>query len=164
MNAIKIEPQQDSEGTEDSLLTDVRAEWARLEAERRQSEEFKFNNMEYDMGQADWFVNRVRGSETYAQNLYAAMCNNQFQKQDVWLVLKDAHWSCSWRYAGGIVADLQAKGGDYMDWYCSGMGSGLGNGDTDGSLHYVGEGVVTDDIAADLARLGWHVVKDPDWE
>jgi hypothetical protein len=82
-----------------------------MEAERRESDEFKINNMEYDMSQADWFLSRVRGSENYAQNLYAALCNNQFQKQDVWLVLKDQHWSCSWRYAGGVVADFQGQGG-----------------------------------------------------
>jgi len=159
MSDPKIEPQHESEGTEDDFFNDFRANVARLEAERRASDEFKVNNMEYDMGQADWFVSRVRGSDDYAQNLYAALCNNSFQKQDVWLVLKDAHWSCSWRYAGGIVADLQAKGGDYMDWYCSGIG--VKDGDY---INHVGEGNVTDEIAADLALLGWHVVEEPDSE
>jgi hypothetical protein len=64
--------------------------------------------MEYDMSQADWFLSKVRGSDNYAQNLYAALCNNQFQKQDVWLVLKDATLELfSWRYAGGVVADFR---------------------------------------------------------
>ena len=135
-----------------------------MEAKRRASDEFKVNNMEYDMSQSDWFVSRVRGSDTYAQNLYAALCNNTFQKQDVWLVLKDAHWSCSWRYAGGIVADFRDCGEDYMDWYCSGIGDGLGNGDTDGTRNFVSEGNVTDEIAADLALLGWRVSEYPDSE
>ena len=162
MSTIKTEPQQDNEDADKDLLDDLLAEWAQMEAERRLTPEFKINNMEYDMSQAEWFVSRVRGSKTYAQNLYAAMCNNSFQKQDVWLVLKDEYWSCTWRSAGGIVANLEGQGGDYMDWYCSGMGSGLGNGDTDGDLHYVGESVVTDEIGADLALLGWRVVEDPD--
>jgi hypothetical protein len=53
------------------------------------------------------------------------------------------------------VSDLRGQGEDYMDWYCSGMGSGLGNGDEDGSKGYVGEGEVTDEIRKDFARLGW---------
>ena len=122
MSNIKIEPQHASEGTDDDFFDGLGGRWAKLEAERRQSDEFKINNMEYDMSQADWFVSRVRGSDAYAQNLYAALCNNSFQKQDVWLILKDAYWSCSWRSAGGIVADLRDCGEDYMDWYCSGIG------------------------------------------
>ena len=157
MSNIKIEPQHESEGTEDDFFDDIRGQWAKMEAERRASDEFKVNNMEYDMGQADWFVSRVRGSDDYAQNLYAAMCNNQFQKQDVWLVLKDAYWSCTWRYAGGIVADLQAKGGDYMDWYCSGIGD-----KTDSK--FISEGNVADEIAVDLALLGWRVIEEPNSE
>jgi hypothetical protein len=152
-----IEPHHESEGTDDDFFDDIRGRWAQMEAERRESDEFKVNNMEYDMSQADWFLSRVRGSDNYAQNLYAALCNNQFQKQDVWLVLKDQYWSCSWRYAGGIVADLQAKGGDYMDWYCSGIGD---KSDT----KFVSESFVTDEIAADLALLGWRVVEEPNFE
>lgn len=156
MSDIKIEPQHESEGTDDDFFDDLRGKWAKIEAERRASDEFRVNNMEYDMNQSEWFVSRVRGSKTYAQNLYAAMCNNSFQKQDVWLVLKNAHWSCTWRTAGGIVADLEDQGGDYMDWYCSGMG--------DKDNGHVAESVVTDEIRADLALLGWHVAEDPDWE
>ena len=157
MSDIKIEPQHASEGSEDDFFDDIRGQWARMQAERRQTPEYRVNNMEYDMNQANWFVSRVRGSDDYAQNLYAAMCNNSFQKQDVWLILKDAYWSCSWRSAGGIVADLQDKGGDYMDWYCSGIGD-----KTDSK--FIGEGNVTDEIATDLALLGWRVIDEPNSE
>jgi len=159
MNDPKIEPHHESEGTDDDFFDDIRGKWAQMEAERRESDEFKVNNMEYDMSQADWFLSKVRGSDNYAQNLYAALCNNQFQKQDVWLVLKDQHWSCSWRYAGGIVADFRDCGEDYMNWYCSGIGTKEGD-----YSNYVGEGNVTDEIAADLALLGWHVAVEPDSE
>ena len=164
MNDPKIEPHHESEGTDDDFFDDIKGKWARMEAERRESDEFKVNNMEYDMSQSDWFLAKVRDSENYAQNLYAALCNNTFQKQDVWLVLKDAHWSCSWRYAGGLVADFRDCGEDYMDWYCSGIGDGLGNGDTDGTRNFVSEGIVTDEIAADLALLCWRVSEYPDSE
>jgi len=118
------------------------------------------NNMEYDLLTTDWILEKVRSSDTYAQNLYAAMCNNDFQKLEVMPILKEETWSASWRYAGGIIADMQEKG-DYIDWYCSGIGDGLGNGDSDGTKNYVSESVVTDEIRADLKRLGWIVV---DWK
>ena len=154
MKDPKIEPHHASEGTVDDFFDDIKGRWAKLEAERKASDEFKVNNMEYDMSQADWFLSRVRGSDNYAQNLYAALCNNQFQKQDVWLVLKEQYWSCSWRYAGGVVADFRDCGESYMDWYCSGIGS---KDDTE----FVGEGTVTDEIRADLALLGWRVFEEP---
>jgi hypothetical protein len=157
MSDIKIEPHHASEGTDDDFFDDIRGQWTQMEAERRESDEFRVNNMEYDMSQADWFLSRVRGSDNYAQNLYAALCNNQFQKQDVWLILKDAYWSCTWRYAGGVVADFRDCGESYMDWYCSGIGP---KEDTE----FVGEGTVTDEIAADLALLGWRVSEYPDSE
>lgn len=120
----------------------------------------RINNMEYDLLTTDWILEKVRASETYAQNLYAAMCNNDFQKLEVMPILKEEVWGASWRYAGGIIADMRQQG-DYIDWYCSGIGDGLGNGDSDGSKGYVGESVVTDEIRADLKQLGWIVV---DWK
>ena len=66
MSNITIEPQHDSEGTDDDFFDDIKGQWARMEAERRESDEFRVNNMEYDMSQADWFVSKVRGSDAYA--------------------------------------------------------------------------------------------------
>jgi hypothetical protein len=114
------------------------------------------NNLQEDIVKTAWMVQKVIDSDTYAQNLYAAMCNNVFQKNDVWPRLADLAWSCSWRYAGGIIADIR-KQGDYMDWYCSGMGSGLGNGDPTGVKCYVTESTVTDEIRQDLFSIGWTV-------
>ena len=98
-----------------------------------------------------WILEKVRNSDIYAQNLYAAICNNEFVKNDVWPLLEDDRQSYSWRYAGGIIADMQQKG-DYINWYCSGIGS-EDNG-------YVGESVVTDEIRQDLLKLGWVVIED----
>ena len=131
-------------------------------AEQEASEEWKVNNMEHDLRSTEWICNKVRASDNYAQNLYAAMCNMQFQQQQVWPVLKDDRWSCSWRSAGGIIADMREQG-DYIDWYCSGIGNkeaGFGldgytpTPDPDGR-DYVPESVVTDEIRADLLKLGW---------
>jgi hypothetical protein len=53
---------------------------------------------------------------------------------------------------------MQQKG-DYINWYCSGMGEGLGNGDADGTKGYVSEGTVTEEIQMDLKALGWFPVE-----
>jgi len=126
------------------------------------------DNMEFDLRSTDWILAKVRANDTYAQNLYAAMCNMQFQKIDVWPILKNERWSCSWRHAGGIIADMQEKG-DYIDWYCSGIGTqdqgyGLGSvtpePDPNGRT-YVPESTVTEEIEQDLRKLGWMPVE---WE
>ena len=78
----------------------------------------------------------------YAHKLYAALCNTEWQPDDVLDILKEASWSASWRSAGGIIADLRGEG-DYIDWYCSGF-----------------EGYVHEDIRVDLKRLGWVCVEE----
>jgi hypothetical protein len=139
-------------------------------AELRENDpDWKNNNMEYDLRSTDWILDKVRTSEVYAQNLYAAMCNNEFQKLEVMPILKNEKWSCSWRYAGGIVADMRMTG-DYIDWYCSGI---KGDSYTDDDLEtlnkesrerfeivkeFVGESCVTEEIRFDLKRLGWILV------
>jgi hypothetical protein len=120
-------------------------------------------NLEYDLLTTDWILQKVRNSESYAQNLYAAMCNRDFMKIDVIPILKDQLWHCSWRYAGGIIADMKGEG-DYIDWYCSGIGShesGYGLSGKSGN-GYVSEGTVTSEIEADLLKLEWRVMPDED--
>jgi hypothetical protein len=114
--------------------------------DREQAEEWQRNSMEYDLRATNWILQKVRESDSYAQNLYAAMCNNVFMKNEVFPILKEDSWGCSWRYAGGIIADMRGEG-DYIDWYCSGIGP-----ETPG---YITEGVVTNEIKEDLLRLGW---------
>ncbi len=123
------------------------------------------NNMEYDLLTTDWILEKVRTSDYYAQNLYAAMCNNGFIKMEVIPILKQEEWSCSWRYAGGIIADMQQKG-DYIDWYCSGIRNDGYQDDLDTVRpeQYVSEGLITDEIRNDLQRLGWAVAPGGDWE
>jgi len=118
------------------------------------------DNMEYDLRSTDWILDKVRESKAYAQNLYAAICNNEFQKLDVIPILKDQRWGASWRYAGGIVADMREEG-DYIDWYCSGIRNDTGYNSEINIAYpngYVPESVVTNEIQEDLKRLGWIVV------
>ena len=126
--------------------------------QRFDTESQRENNLEWDMMTTEWFTTKVRGSVVYAQNLYAAFCNNEFQKIDVMTVLRDQTWSCSWRSAGGIIAEIRGEG-DYLDWYCSGI---MSDAEEDGGTKkgYVAEATVTDEIEQDLKRLGWIVIKD----
>ena len=121
------------------------------------------NNLEYDLRTTDWILDKVRTRDDYAQNLYAALCNNDFQRVEVMPILQDQTWGCSWRYAGGIIADMRETG-DYIDWYCSGIGSaeegfGLGHRSGEG---FVSEGHVTSEVEQDLADLGWRVMENKD--
>ena len=145
---------------------------AKQDEENIMDPKWQQDNLEYDLRSTQWICDKVKYSVTYAQNLYAALCNNYFLKNDVWPILNEKYWSCSWRHAGGIIADM-LQTGDYIDWYCSGI-----TGPTDiteeefnalddaGKAYhkqvksYVGEGFVTDEIKEDLHRLGWLVVPD----
>lgn len=108
-------------------------------------------SLENDLLKTEWIRQKCRQRQWYAQNLYAAMCNNRFFKVD-------DEWTCSWRYAGGLVSELIRENNDiyigresdYMDWYCSGIGAENVEG-------YVSESTVTPEITNDLLNLGWLV-------
>ncbi len=127
----------------------------------------KVDNLEYDLVITEWIIEKVKADKVYAQHLYAAMCNNDFQRNDVWPILIGKTWSCSWRHAGAIIADIRGEG-DYLDWYCS----GIVDADADQwdilsddskkklleSKAHVAESDVTDEIRKDLFKLGWVVI------
>lgn len=99
---------------------------------------------------------------TYAQNLYAALCNMDCQKVDVFEILSNKVCSYSWRTSGGIVAEIRDCGESYMDWYCSGMTVYADGEDAHSSLitKSVSEGTVTLEILQDLAEMGWRPLPD----
>jgi hypothetical protein len=124
-------------------------------------------NLEQEIWRDDEILNKIRTRDDYAQNLYAAFCNMQWCPRELFPAIRQDPtqdlWHCSWRSAGGLVADWQGKGGDYMDWYCSGMGGlatyDLKEGEEYMAEHkYVPEGTVTEEIERDLNRLGWFPV------
>lgn len=102
----------------------------------------EYPSLEQDLRYSEYISNKCKASEIYSQNLYAALCNNEFVKQD-------KTWSCSWRSAGGIVSNLREEG-DYIDWYCSGIGK---------DSPYVAESVVTKEIRTDIEGLGWTILE-----
>jgi hypothetical protein len=124
--------------------------------------EYLDRDLRQDLWRSDEFLHKIRTRHNYAQNVYAALCNTRWQPLEVIPILKDQYWSCSWRSAGGIVADFLGQG-DYMDWYCSGMGGFAvleDETEEEAQAHFkdkgfVPEGTVTDEIAQDFAKMGW---------
>ena len=102
----------------------------------------KLNDLEDDLLESRYIKQKVREDDVYAQNLYAALCNMQWVKDD-----SVQAWHCSWRYAGSLVAQMNGEG-DYLDWYLS---TTLFS--TDG---YINEGALKDNIVEDLKLLGWN--------
>lgn len=138
-------------------------------AQEDQYENRPENDLEYNLRTTEWILAKARASNSYAQNIYAALCNMRWQKLDTFPILKDEYWSCSWRSAGGIVADMLQQG-DYIDWYCSGMGGLGGDWDKDSETfeqwqtrtNYVSEATVTEEIRADFQKIGWIPSEWPD--
>ena len=60
--------------------------------------------------------------------------------------MKNVKWSCSWRYAGTMVAEIR-EDSDFNDWYCSGIQ--LTN------QLFVPESIIVPEIETDFDQLGW---------
>jgi hypothetical protein len=152
MTKVNSSPERHTFQNSSDELVEVLERLRNQDQERIIDPEWQKNNLEYDLRSTKWICDKAKSTKTYAQNLYAAMCNRDWQRNDVWPRLKDQRWSCSWRYAGGIVAHMR-ESGDYIEWYCSGI-----QGEPDESwvdLGHVPEGTVTDEIREDLFQLGW---------
>lgn len=171
-NIIKRVEQGDESAENAESEIDFYKSWEQERFEREATDAWRENNMEYDLRSTTWICDKVKAKDVYAQNLYAAMCNNDFQRNDMMPILKGQTWSCSWRHAGGIIADMQEKG-DYIDWYCSGIrDSNALDDDAYNALTkeqqeyylqaklFVSESIVTDEIRSDLKKLGWLVLDD----
>ena len=88
-------------------------------------------NLESDLKTSTAIGELVQDEDT-ANALYAAMCNRAWRHIESGDV-----WACSWRYSGGVVAEIRGVG-DYMSHYCTGN-----------------EGRVDPSIEKALNALGW---------
>lgn len=108
-------------------------------------------NLEEEMSK-DPDVIKYLDDRSIAILFYDALCNMEWVKVDILPEderimeklkgIDSSVWSCSWRYAGGIIADIRNKhynaGEDYMDFYCQGN-----------------EGVVDEIVSDCFSKLGW---------
>jgi len=96
---------------------------------------------------------QIAKSETFAQHVYAALCNHQFYPHNIDRLTYEP-WSCSWRYAGGMIAEIRNTINHthetYIDWYCSGI---------IGEISYIPEGFVTPDVNDVFDSMGWDIVE-----
>lgn len=90
-----------------------------------------------------------------ARDFYRALCNVMWspiiqEPEDEVIIQRlkgeyNTEWSCSWRVAGGIIADIRNVNynlnEDYMDFYCSGN-----------------ESMVTELVKECFERMGWKPV------
>jgi hypothetical protein len=152
------------------VMRDLMEKWQQEQLALEETSEWRKDNLEYDLRTNGKIIEKCKDL-VYAQHIYAALCNNDFQKNDVYPILTDKRWSCSWRHAGGIVADIREEG-DYIDWYCSGIRNideeeqSFDDMTEDEKLHflkikaYVSESVVTDEVRQDLFEMGWIVIEE----
>jgi hypothetical protein len=113
----------------------------------------KVFNLERDVRQSNWIITKIQKQEIYAQNFYAALCNNAYAPEDVWGILSNIKWDCTWRYAAGLIADIR-EDESYIDWYCSGTGfQGI---DFTG---FVEESYVTEEVETDINSIGWVLIQ-----
>jgi hypothetical protein len=116
----------------------------------------KVFNLELDVRRNADLINKIRRKEIYAQNFYAALCNNDFAPKDMWAILKNLNWNCTWSYAANMIAEIR-EDESYINWYCS--GTGFRGTDFTG---FVEESCITEEVSCDLNKLGWMVVT-PRW-
>jgi hypothetical protein len=94
-------------------------------------------SLECDLGLSVRLRGLVR-CDLFATLLYGALCNTVWRHKATGVA-----WSCGWRHAGSVVANLRSEG-DYTDWYCSG-----------------GEGLVDEQVLVEFTALGWELAELP---
>lgn len=77
------------------------------------------------------FGAKIKTDDGFCENVWSALANK------IWRNIDGAEFACTFRYAGGLIADIRGSG-NYMDWYCSGPCE-----------------TVTEEIENGMAVLGW---------
>jgi len=104
-----------------------------------------------DLLHSEIIRDKAQTNSRYAQNLYAALCNNDFCKPRQ----SPVSWCCGWYQAADIIVTL-AGYGSRMDWCYSGVDAGdFDSYDNASRGGHVQEGFVTDEVMRDLDTLGW---------
>lgn len=110
----------------------------------------EYFNLEHTLKTTPELVNIIKNNPDFAHKMYAAMCSvtwyrkmNSTEDEIIRRLMEDrTYWSCSWRYAGGIISDITGVG-DYLDYYCGGD-----------------EGYVDEEVADILRKYNWFPVEE----
>ena len=106
-------------------------------------------NLEYNIRSCNWITSKIRAERYYAQNWYAALCNNTFCPIDAWSILSNLTWnSPSWGYSARMIAEICEKEELFTRIYCSGVYEISSPG-------YVKESTITEEIEKHLQLIGW---------
>jgi hypothetical protein len=108
----------------------------------------KIFNLERDLKTSTCIVRKVRDQKVYAQNLYAALCNNDFAPKDTWAILSNMTWNCSWLQARELISEIRDNN-DFISWSGHVMFDRIG---------FVEESYVTPEVGKDIDRIGWLVL------
>jgi hypothetical protein len=84
------------------------------------------------------FSEKVKEKD-FARKLYDCLCNTVWYNK-----LTDDIYSCSFRYAGGLIAEMRDQGEDYLDFYCN---------------SFSGEGTYHKEIYEPLNNIGYQAIK-----
>lgn len=68
---------------------------------------------EFEQSLASAFGEKMKQDAEFCKDIWSSLANVIWKNKD------GEEYSCSFRYAGGLIAEIIGKG-DYMDWYCSG--------------------------------------------
>lgn len=113
-------------------------------------------NLEKDMKNSKEIISLLM-DKAIALEFYSALCNVEWQQIDnipddekiidALMGVQSDIWSCSWRYAGGLIAQIRSDNynvnENYMDFYCHGS-----------------EGSISDLVRTTLKQLGWEPIDD----
>lgn len=80
------------------------------------------------------FGEKMKSDDEFCSQVWSALAN-KIWKHDAFE--RDEEYSCTSRYAGGLIADIIGRG-SYMDWYCSGPYA-----------------TVSDEIESAMKAIGW---------
>lgn len=80
---------------------------------------------------ATLFGDKIKTNDDFCESVWSALANVIWRNKD------GSEFSCTFRYAGGLIANIRGQG-DYLDWYCCGPYEN-----------------VSDEISSGLSGLGW---------
>jgi len=116
-----------------------------------------------DILAADQILTKIQNDNTYAQNLYEALCTSSFQKNIISRRRKDIYWTCTPEDAAKNIAQLRNEDKDWasIDVDRSGRKKsgmfGIFHGDLNTISDHADAFLIDDELRQDLFGIDWVV-------